>query len=521
MQSNKILKSRKSKALVEIERAMAGSLSYDEWQEHALEHDALSGAADWKKTERTSMYDYANIKTRRDKLQALRKTKNNRGLLFALNEGIHGNMGGMGKPVLFARAKMGTKQLIEEYIQEISSALQHLSPKRFKGISFKERHDFFLRASHCYGRSALMLSGGGALGHFHLGVIKTLLEQQLLPSVISGSSAGAFVAAMVGTHTDEEILSMFEDGSILERISAGAGKFKLHLTRGELEGLEEVEKGIARIVPNLTFQEAFDKTGRAINISISGAEPQQNSRLLNAITSPNVLIRSAVMASCAIPGVFPAVTLKAKNDQGRAQAYLPSRKWIDGSFSQDLPAKRLTRLYGVNHFIVSQVNPAVLPILSDPKLESGLTGAIVQAGLSMSKSWMRGSLKLIQRHTPTNKPGFSMALSTVHALIDQEYTGDINIFPRMRYFSPKKLISAISADEIEELISEGEKATWPKVESIRVNTLIGRTLDTILNKYDRRKSNNRANQASGAESPPLSSQTPSRNNKTSNRKSAA
>ncbi len=474
---------KQSRHLKRIEKSMEQAESYDEWKALALEHDLLSGAQDWKEADPTGLYDYNNIRTRLEKLQSLKAAKNDRGLLFALNEGIHGNMGGMGKPVLHSRSKIGTKELINQYVQEISDALKYFSPRRFKGVPYRERHDFFVRASHCYGRSALMLSGGGALGHFHLGVIKVLLEQELLPTVISGSSAGAFVAAMVGTHTREEMQAMFEDGSLQKKISAGAGKFKLHLTRGELEGLDEVEKGVARVIPNMTFQEAFEKTGLAINISISGAEPQQTSRLLNAITSPNVLIRSAVMASCAIPGVFPPVVLKAKNDAGRTQAYLPSRKWVDGSFSQDLPAKRLTRLYGVNHFIVSQVNPAVLPIVSDPKLESGIAGAAVQAGMAMSKFWVRGTLNFIQRHIPVT-PKVGMTLSTVHALIDQEYTGDINIFPNFRYFNPKKLISAISEEEIQQFIADGERATWPKVESIRINTMIGRTLDTILAKLD-------------------------------------
>ena len=47
-----------------------------------------------------------------------------------------------------------------------------------------------------------MLSGAGALGPFHLGVTKALLEQDLLPDVISGSSAGSFVAAVIGTHDE-------------------------------------------------------------------------------------------------------------------------------------------------------------------------------------------------------------------------------------------------------------------------------------------------------------------------------
>ena len=38
-----------------------------------------------------------------------------------------------------------------------------------------------------------------------------------------------------------------------------------------------------------------------------------------------------------------------------------TERWIDGSFGNDLPMMRIGRLHNVNHFIVSQVNPHVLP----------------------------------------------------------------------------------------------------------------------------------------------------------------
>ncbi len=71
--------------------------------------------------------------------------------------------------------------------------------------------------------------------------------------------------------------------------------------------MKEVEDPVKRLIPDLTFQEAFELTGYSINISVAPAELHQTSRLLNAITSPNVFIRTAVMASCAVPGVFPPV----------------------------------------------------------------------------------------------------------------------------------------------------------------------------------------------------------------------
>lgn len=58
---------------------------------------------------------------------------------------------------------------------------------------------FFNETRHSYGRSALLLSGGAALGFYHIGVVKTLMENRLMPRVLGGSSAGSIVCAMVGT----------------------------------------------------------------------------------------------------------------------------------------------------------------------------------------------------------------------------------------------------------------------------------------------------------------------------------
>ena len=76
------------------------------------------------------------------------------------------------------------------------------------------------------------------------------------------------------------------------------------------------------------------------------------------------LIWSAALASCAIPGVFEAVELMSKDRAGRIVPYYSgSVKWSDGSITADLPMRRLAELFNVNHFIVSQVNPHVLPLV--------------------------------------------------------------------------------------------------------------------------------------------------------------
>lgn len=72
-----------------------------------------------------------------------------------------------------------------------------------------------------------MLSGGGTLGYFHLGVLKALIEQELCPTVISGASAGAFVAAIVGTRTDAEFLALFEDNYLARALTMNSESIKL------------------------------------------------------------------------------------------------------------------------------------------------------------------------------------------------------------------------------------------------------------------------------------------------------
>ena len=51
----------------------------------------------------------------------------------------------------------------------------------------------------------MLLSGGAALGFYHAGVVKALLENNLMPRVIGGASAGSILCAMIGTRTDQEM----------------------------------------------------------------------------------------------------------------------------------------------------------------------------------------------------------------------------------------------------------------------------------------------------------------------------
>src|SRR5690554_3507339 len=63
----------------------------------------------------------------------------------------------------------------------------------------------------------LVLSGGGARGAAHIGVLKALDEFGIVPSHISGTSAGAIIGAMYAANIHwDEILNFFKTTSIFQ-----------------------------------------------------------------------------------------------------------------------------------------------------------------------------------------------------------------------------------------------------------------------------------------------------------------
>jgi TAG lipase/steryl ester hydrolase/phospholipase A2/LPA acyltransferase len=462
--------------LRQVKRALRNAGSYAEWREAAAVYDRHLGLDRWRQRDHSRQFDYVSIRVRLDQLRSLKARHDNRGLLFALNEGIHGNMGGMGRAGLYSHALSGTKHLIEQYIDEVVHTLEHLADEDSGDIEPEEKRDFFRRASHCFGHSAFMMSGAGSLLYFHVGVVRALAEEDLLPTVMSGSSGGAIVGSIVCSHSDAELVAMLEPGTFLNRVPESARK-------PGVADPGDVEEQLREFLPDdLTFQKALERSGRAINVSIAAAETHQTSRLLNATTSPSVLLRSAVMASAAVPGFFPPVTLQALDGDGQLKSYLPSRRWVDGSVSDDLPAKRLARLYGVNHYIVSQTNPHVLPFVSDGHRKQTALGLLQNAGRRSAREWINAATMILDRADRKNGR-ITRITSTLRSVLNQDYVGDINILPDYRFVNPTTLLGFPGEKQVLRLIASGERCTWPKLEMIRQQTRISRTLRGILQRY--------------------------------------
>lgn len=458
-------------------RTMAAA-NYGEWTQKAQAKDRSSGAAAWRGTEESDLYGYASIRKRLDTLRAFRKSGDDHALLYNLNEGIHGNMDGIANEALYGRAIFGTKTLIEDYIAEIDSALHYLSTTDDSLIDREEKRAFFERAHHCYGQSALLLSGSGNYLFFHLGVAKAMWSEGLLPSVISGSSGGSVVGAIVCTHTDAELAPYF-DAEWLYRQGEEHG---INGKTGEQVTQEQSRKHLDLLIPDLTFQEAFELTGRHLNISVAPAEKHQNSRLLNAIASPNVMVREAVLASCAVPGLFDPVALMAKNHKGERVPYLEDRRWVDGSVTNDLPAKRLARLYGVNHHIVSQANPLIAPFITDTKQPDNPLAWVQQASVASMKAWANASFAIWEKPLAL-VPKLNAAANLAMSIIDQDYVGDITIISPSPLWSLTKALRQLSVEDMRRFVELGEEETWPKIEMIRNQTRISLTHGEINRRF--------------------------------------
>ena len=457
--------------------------NYNEWHAHATRQDKRNGAERWRSHEESSLYDNTVIRYRYDELREIRAQQDPKKLLYYLNEGLHGNMGGMGTPALYSRSLLGTKTLIHDYLEELALALKDLAATDNRKISRKDKVAYLRRASICFGRSALMFSGAGSLGAFHIGVAKELAAHDLLPRIVSGASAGSLVAAVIGTHTREELTNVLDQNDFTTNFEAlveseGPSARPRQISQDDL--ITTVES----LLPDLTFAEAYDLTGVSLNVSVAPSELHQRSRMLNAIVSPNAFIREAVIASCAIPGVFPPVTLMAKDGASR-KPYVASRTWVDGSITDDQPAKRIARQYGVNHFISSQANPLVVWGMNWPGTTDNLLGRVVD----IQQRSIRDGLRIIY-------PTVMDAVRNIYPLntytrfwfsmMTQEYKADINLIPPPNVLSPFKVLSHLSNDDTAKLILAGQRATWPKLAMIENCTKVSRTIDDALAQLEQR-----------------------------------
>jgi predicted acylesterase/phospholipase RssA len=144
---------------------------------------------------------------------------------------------------------------------------------------------------------------------------------------------------------------------------------------------------------------------------------------------------------------------------GETIPYLKGARFLDGSIGDDLPIRRLTRLYGVNHSIVSLVNPLVLPFVSRRVQTSDAIGAVAgRTAVKLLKESANLSLEALQRGLPSTNA--SLAIQKFQSVMMQDYRGDITLVPPRRLAHLFRMLRNHSPAEEREFVDIGMRITW-------------------------------------------------------------
>lgn len=453
-----------------LERALDEARSYQEWLDVAHQLDATTGASDWRDDDESDLYDAASLYEGMLAMRRHRAEGDLQGMAGHLTEHLYRHLNDLLAPELYEVALGGTKRVVERYLEEAEQSVRWLAAA--PGVPREAVRHRFEDAWHVFGRTALLLSGGATWGFHHLGVVKALFEQDLLPEILSGASTGAMVAAGVAARSDAELADLFAHPEQLRLDGLRPAGLRAAAREGAWLVPDQLQAVLDHNIGRPTFAEAHAHSGRTVAISVSPTRHRQKARLLTPLTAPDVLLTSAVMASSALPGLFPPVELMRRRADGTEESYVPGERWVDGSIAGDLPKRRLSRLHNVNHFVVSQVNPHVLPFVRSHRqrhLGARMMGVMATAARSQGLF----ATDLVRRLTDRSAPMGRIA-AAANAVFRQEYRGHVDLNPRFRWRALPKIVSNPSLQDLSGFIVEGERAVWPRVAMIREQTRIGR-----------------------------------------------
>jgi NTE family protein len=190
----------------------------------------------------------------------------------------------------------------------------------------------------------ISLSGGGARGIAHIGVLKALAELGIEPEVISGSSAGSIVGALYAAGLNwEEILDFVRSASLIRVLKPGMS------TKG-LISLSALKDHLAKYIS----EDSFEGLQKPLYIAISNLQTGQAE-----IRSSGPLFE-IITASSAIPLVFNPVEING-------QVY------VDGGLLLNLPVEPL--LSQADHVIGVNIMPQIE--LSRDKIKGVLSMATI------------------------------------------------------------------------------------------------------------------------------------------------
>lgn len=236
-----------------------GATDLATWKELNRRLDELEGNDKWKLNESSREYDYKLIKARLQNLRLVAESEGISSMMFLLRAGLIRNLGGIGKSCLYHHhSHIGTKELIESYIDEVVNQIDRIAWSEEEEITSLMKIDYFSDVLQSFGRTALIFHGGASFGLCHLGVAKALHEAKMLPKIICGSYIGALMAGLICSKSPEELEDVFNNFNVDLSCFENQGSFKRKLlrllTHGRLFDIEVIKDCAKKNIGDITFK---------------------------------------------------------------------------------------------------------------------------------------------------------------------------------------------------------------------------------------------------------------------------
>ena len=492
-----------------LRKNMRETSNYTDWVSAAKELDAYLGRKTWREENKFAYYDSGTVKRVYEQMKKLRiqAEKSESGqtdvdadrivdeLRQLIEASVKNNFVGVENPRLYSQTYYGTKNLVQNFIDERKmiirghegmihftnlwfleeKSLKFLS--RTKWLTREKKRSMFKHITANYGRTALCLSGGASFAYYHFGVTRALLDADLLPDVITGTSGGALIAGLVATRTNEELDQLLVP-ALAERINACSESIMTWFPRwwktgARFDSVDWAKRCSWWTRGSMTFREAYERTGRILNVSCVPADPHSPTILCNYLTSPDCVIWSAVLASAAVPGIINPVVLMMKLRDGTLEPYSFGHKWKDGSLRTDIPIKALNTHFNVNFTIVSQVNPHINLFFFSSRGSVGhpvthRKGRGWRGGFAMSaiehylKLDMNKWLRFV-RHAELLPRPLGQDWSQLWL---QQFSGTITIWPKSIPSDFFNILTDPDSQRLARMIHEGKQSVFPKLKFI-------------------------------------------------------
>uniref|UniRef100_A0A7S3Q201 PNPLA domain-containing protein n=1 Tax=Chaetoceros debilis TaxID=122233 RepID=A0A7S3Q201_9STRA len=364
-------------------------------------------------------------------------------------------------------------------------------------MTFAQREEvkiFLKRARAAFGRTALCLSGGAMLGCYHFGHILALVEEGVLPHIISGTSAGSIIAAAVCTRTNAEMIRDFKPEILAKRLTCFTKTWKERIEFVREHGCMFDQKEWIDLVTwftcgDMTFEEAYKKTGRILNVTLSSTTKKAPPVLVNYITAPNVTIASATVASSAVPGFIKPVVLMKKGPDGvvTEQGLNKDESYWDGSIDQDIPTSNLAEMFNCHFFLTAQCNPHIVPFFFNSKGGVGQPSRWYRS--QDDDAWRGGflltAIEIYLRSDMQAKMHFlndlEAALAPFSTMFTQTtYGGTTTIVPQVSFSDYFQLFSNPTKKFLQKCVQGGRVAAFKHCSMMKLHYSVSNAFDDCL-----------------------------------------